>query len=778
MRKHKTTEREQMFKATRKHVLLLLIFTFAFIYRMLLMLWQTFPPGADIGLHNSVIYSITQSGNTNFLWDYYQMGGGLSLTFPGYHIFASGIIMVTGMPDYLVQSVIVALFSSLIVFCAFLITRTVWTESAAFIVAFLVAISRFDIEMLLWGGYPNVITLLLIPLTFYLYLQRDRFSLTPFLASTSILVGSIFLTHSLSAAVFVSITVGTVLCVMVSPKTFGTSRKHVLYWLLPIFGGAVLVSPFLASAVPAYFDANSTFTGVTDIQQALLSTRVLPLDIVLALFACLLPFFLLSKKYKGRFFSLPAFLLIMWLLVPLLLTQGYMFGLYVDYNRFLYFLILPVMILLAMMIDHGSGYFAQVIDTYHVLTSQMQKTKKTANKLVSRISTRIARKTIYSIFLLCFLLTCLFALPIFLTPWQGVTIQSFYQVMNNPGYQAIEWAKQNTPVGSVFVSDALYGWWLGGFAQRPTLSAVDPQYLTVARELAPAKAAKNLLDTDYMIDNGYIQVREDGGYTGRHNPMFLADLNWTYFPYSFFQFNNSEIMLLSRNGESVQSTDITQIPVTNMQLVGAQTDNPSIIVNKGNSEFNYSEILTVSKGVTFANMTIVIQSNAQNVSLDWINFILNSQGKFQQPNGNTIAMLDVGMKECGQLIFVENQPQVLSLNSENPCVTELSYNLQGQSTAEIQILVGIYQVSETDIENQASLNKTLTGNVQNAQTPTISLPMDTFDYQTAMQQYSVSYIANRDFELNPKFADDPAFSLVFINNEVAIFKVKSNLVGS
>ena len=110
--------------------------------------------------------------------------------------------------------------------------------------------------------------------------------------------------------------------------------------------------------------------------------------------------------------------------------------------------------------------------------------------------------------------------PLFITPWQGVTIQSFYQVMNNPGYQAIQWAKQNTPTNSVFVSDALYGWWLGGFAQRPTLSAVDPQYLTVARELAPAKVANNLLDTDYMIDNGYIQVREDGGYIGRHNPRF------------------------------------------------------------------------------------------------------------------------------------------------------------------------------------------------------------------------------------------------------------------
>jgi hypothetical protein len=768
-----------MFKATKKHVLLLLIFAFSFIYRILLMLWQTFPPGADIGLHNSVINSITQSGNTNFLWDFYQMGGGLSLTFPGYHIFASGIILMTGMPDYVAQPVIVALFSSLIVLCAYLITRSVWTESAAIIVAFLVAISRFDVEMLLWGGYPNVITLLLIPITFYLYLQRERFSLTPFLVSTSILVGSIFLTHSLSATVFVGITGATVFFALIAPKTFGTTRKNVLYWLLPLFGGAALVSPFLASAVPSYLSANSTFTGVTDIQRALLSTRILPLEIVSALFACLLPYFLLSKKYKGRFLSLPTFLLIMWLLVPLVLTQGYMFGLYVDYNRFLYFLILPVIILFAMMIDHTSGYFARVIDTYHVLTSQMQKTKKTANKLVSRISTRITRKTIYSIFLLGFLISCLFTLPIFLTPWQGVTIQSFYQVMNNPGYQAIEWAKQNTPVGSVFVSDALYGWWLGGFAQRPTLSAVDPQYLTVARELAPAKVATNLLDTDYVIDNGYIQVRADGGYIGRHNPMFLADLNWTYFPYSFFQFNDSEITLLSQNGESVQSTDVTQIPVTNMQLVGGQTDNPSIIVNKGNNDFNYSEILTVSKGVTFANMTIVIQSNAQNVSLDWINFILNSQGEFLQPSGNTVAMLDVGMKECGQLIFVENQPEISSFNSENPCVTELSYNLQGKTTAEIQILVGIYQVSETDIQNQASLNKTLTDNVQTAQKPTVALPMDTFDYQAAIQEYSISYIANRDFELNPKFADDPAFNLVFINNEVAIFKVKANatLVG-
>jgi hypothetical protein len=562
---------------------------------------------------------------------------------------------------------------------------------------------------------------------------------------------------------------------LIAPKMFGTTRKNVLYWLLPLFGGALLVSPFLVKAVPAYLSANSSFTASTAIDQAILATRVFPLDVVLALFACLLPYFLLSKKYKGRFFSLPSFLLIMWLFVPLVLTQGYMFGLYVDYNRFLYFLVLPVIVLFAVMIDHGSTYFAHLTDTYHTLTSQMKKTQRAANKWVMRVSAGLTRKRVYSIFALIFILVFLVTLPIFLTPWQGVTIQSFYQVMDNPGYQAIQWVKQNTAPGSVFVSDALYGWWLGGFAQRPTLSAVQPQFLTVNSELAPATVAANLLDTDYVIDNGYIQVREDGGYIGRHNPEFLADLNWTYFPFSFFQFNDSEITLLSQNAGSVQSTDITQIPVTNMQLVNAQSASPSIIVNKANSDFSYSEILTVSKGVTFANMTVVVQSNNQNVSLDWINFVLNSQGEFLQPINNTVAMLDAGMKEVGQLVFVENQPQISSFNSENPCVTQLSYDLQGKSAAEIQVLVGIYQVTENDVENQASLNKTLTYNAQNAEKSAAGLPMTTFDYKAAIQANSISYIANRDFESNPKFADDPAFSLVFINSEVAIFKVRVNI---
>ena len=283
------------------------------------------------------------------------------------------------------------------------------------------------------------------------------------------------------------------------------------------------------------------------------------------------------------------------------------------------------------------------------------------------------------------------------------------------------------------------------------------------------------VDTDYVIDNGYIQVREDGGYVARHNPIFLADLDWTDKPYGFFQFSNSKITLLSHDGKNSSSTDLVELPVIGMQLEAANRDSPSIIVNKANNAFSYTEDITVSKGKLFANMTVIIQSNNPNVSLDWLNFVVDSQGIFQQSFNNTVAMLDLPAKECGQLIFAQNQPIVSNFNAQNPCITQLSYDLHGSSKAEIQILVGMFAVSNNEIQNsgQSGLTERLVTNLQNLPTAP-DLPMITFDYKVALQDYKISYIANRNSELNPKYADDPQFTLAFANNEVAIFKVEAN----
>ena len=770
--------KEKMFKTPNKYLLLFLVLAFAFAYRLLFMLWAGYPPGADIGLHESVVNSIIGSGNTNFMWNNYQMGGGLSLTFPGYHIFVSYIILMTSIPDYLAHALVASFFSSFIVLCAFLIGRRVWGESTAFIVAFLVAISRFDVEMLVWGGFPNAITLLLIPVVFYLYLERERFSTVPFLVTTTLLSGAIFLTHSLSAVMFVSITFSTVIIATIFSKRLDISKKHILLWLVPIFLGAILVSPFLVDAVPAYLGANSeTFTGgVTDIRQALLSTRVLPLEWVIPLFASVIFFFLFSKKYKGKFFTVPALLLTLWILVPMLFTQAYLVGIYTDYNRFLYYVILPLILLIALGIDHGAGFFARITDTYLSLTKKASQIKERVSKK-SRVVSHLSRKRIYAVFAITFLFIAFFMVPIFLTPYRGVELQSFYQTMNDSGYEAIQWARQNTPAGSVFVSDAYYGWWFSGFAERPTLSAVDPQYLSLAREFEPAKVAKNLIDTDYVIDNGLIQVREDGGYIGRHNPEILAKLNWTYFPYSFLNFNSSKNRIQYRINDSPQFLYLDQLPVKEMRIEN-DTEHATIVVEKGNDFFNYTQLTTVYKGVRFVDLSITVESAVEGVSLDWVQFFVNSKGKVIQMQNETVGLLDLGVKAFAQFIFNDDQPELEIVNGDNPCILSLLYNLQGKSQGEIQLSVSAYSVTDDlrfyqDPATTADyFSKIITDNLNSSQEPISNLPIDVFDYRKALNDWNISYIACRDFDVLPKFTNDPSFSLVFINDEVAIFMVK------
>jgi hypothetical protein len=779
-----------MLKANRTYLLLLLIFIFSFGYRMLLLFWNNFPSGADIGLHNSVIYSVTGSGSTNFMYNAYQMGGGISLTFPGYHIFASSIILMTGLSEYVAQAIIVALFSSLIVLCAFLVTKSIWSTSAAFIVAFLVAISRFDIEMLLWGGYPNVVTLMLIPLTFYLFLQKDRFTLTSFLVSTSILVGTIFLTHSLSTAIFVGITFLTVLCILIAPQKLGTQRKTCLYWLLPVVIGAILVLPFLMQAIPTYLSDNSSAPGVPgaqDINSAILSTRILPLEFVLPLFAIIVAYILFSKTYKRRFISLSVLLLSLWLFVPLFLTQVYLFGFIIDYNRFLYFIILPVLIFIAVLIDHGSGFFAGMVNFYRSLPVNVKKTKQITDKKIKWLQAHLTNKTVYGVFILFFLVLSFVFIPIFMTPSQNVgeTIQSFYQVMNNPGWEAIQWAKQNTPTKSVFVSDALYGWWFSGFAQRPTLSAVDPQYLTSTRELDPAMNATNLLDTDYLLDNGLVQVRDDGGYLARHNPEILATLNWTYFPYSFFTFDSSDIQVFYTIDGNLMSVMLDQLAVKQMQMQKVTDENnttlqAAVIIVRGNDYLNYTQITTVYKGLPFVKITATIDAANPNVSLRLVLMSVESKGyQVSYPDNRTVCMIDEGVKAFGQLIFNVNQPAV-SVKTVSPRLIDLQYNLEGKSQAKLEISASAYSVTDdlqfytnpTVVSNYfASI---ITDNLKANQTPSDILFKQTFDYQAEIQNHSVSYIACRVPEMYPKFLKDPAFSLVFINAEVAIFKVNGH----
>ena len=149
-----------MVEKRSKNLVLIIIFAIAFIYRFSLVTMNTYPPGADIGLHESVIASITLE-QAKLLLELLPDGRRLVATNPGLPHFCS----VRDQHDLdcltiVAQGLVASFFSAFMVLCAFLIVKQIWNELAGFVVAVLITFSASDIIMLSWAGYPNIVALM------------------------------------------------------------------------------------------------------------------------------------------------------------------------------------------------------------------------------------------------------------------------------------------------------------------------------------------------------------------------------------------------------------------------------------------------------------------------------------------------------------------------------------------------------------------------------------------------------------------------------------------
>ncbi len=742
-----------------KELLLIGIGTVAFFYRFALMTMNVFPPGSDIGLHESVIKTIT-SAPTNFFWNNYHMGGGLSVTNPGYHIFAAFITTMTTLPDYVAQAMVASLFSALIVLSAFLITRHVWSETAAFVVAVLTIFSVGDIYMLSWGGYPNIIALMLIPIVFYLFLQPSKLSSKSVLAVASILVSALFLTHVFSALIFLVTTIFALLVCTFFWKKTGLSKKQVVYWLIPLALGALLVSPYLFNIIPVYFSSEGTITGaVSATNQAVLQTRLIPLEIIgLSLIGFFL-FFVVSKLKTGKFMSVPTILFASWMLVPALATQSYLFGLYLDYDRFLYFLAVPAIVCIGLIIT-------SLPNALYRATQILQRSGKLRIKLAAvQVSKRAATTILVVVLIVGVLFTPLFSLPT-----TGISQANYFQVMNPSEYKAIQWVKTNTPPGSVCVADAEFGWWLSGFAQRPTLSAVSPQYLILNHEVAPAAIATNLLTADYLVDNGLIQIKQEGSFANGNNHEILGIFNDSYLHPPVFSLNDTQISMLYRENGSPQQFSMTELNQTSTKIQSNQNQ-ASFEISRENQIFRITEEITISRGVSFAQVSFILQNKTDNVNFDWLHLPFQSRGLAIQYD-NSIGFADTMLHQMNQMIFPYSTLGNDVILQQNPDSYELIYSLYGNPSVKTSFFVGTSQFSSNlDATHVNALNSLIETNSRNYLHKISDQPLNSFDYQTAIQQWNISYIALRDFVKISRFTNDPMFMLVFKNDQMAIFKI-------
>jgi hypothetical protein len=726
-------------------LLLLAILTVSLTYRLALTTMNTYPPGADIGLHESVINSIL-APKTTLLYNYYHMGGGVSATNPGYHIFAAFIISFTGAPDYLVQAAVVSLFSTLIIAAAFLLVKQIWGQTAGLATAILVTFSASDILMLSWAGYPNIVALALIPILFYLFLQPAKLALRNYAIVASLIVGALFLTHVFSAIVFLAISLFALLVSVAFSKSTGFTKKDALNWLTPLFFGIILVSPYLLSVFPLYFGSQGAITGTVSVmKQAVVETRVVPTLILgLAIIPVIL-FFVFSKQHQGKFFTIPSVLFASAIIVPLAAAQSYLFGFFLDYERFQYFLALPVFACIGLVIVTSSNIIAKGLRKVKPNFSGHSKTALAATLVV----------------------LCLFT-PLFALPNVGVAQTNYFQVMNPTEYEAIKWIQANTPPNSVCVADANFGWWLSGFAQRPTLSAVDPQFLILKREFEPAQVASNLLRADYLVENGILRIEQAGPYASGSAHDIYAELSDSVYKPLVFSINDTQVSMLYRDGGTPKEMALGSFTDSNTQVAN-DSNSMSFIVSREKSNLRVTEEITLFRGLRFAEVTFVFQ-NVGSVQYDWLRVPFQARGELIQ-YANSVGIIDNTMHWVNQVVLPKNQLGKDVSLEENADSYELVFNLQGAANTKLSFYVGLCPYSSDSATPSTDYYKSLVENNTRTYLDTVSdAPINCFDYRAAIREWNISYVVVMDPVAASRFLKDPMFTVAFSNSQVTVFK--------
>jgi len=364
------------------------------------------------------------------------------------------------------------------------------------------------------------------------------------------------------------------------------------------------------------------------------------------------------------------------------------------------------------------------------------------------------------------LIVVYFVSPLSLTPTGAVTRTEFYTTVKTPEATAMNWIQQKTPVQSRLLTDHLYGWWLSGVAKRSTLSAVSPEFLLYPNEIEVAKSALILLDTDFYFDNGLIQVREDGGYFARHNPIFI--INSQLVPYSVLHFNDSEVTLFMQRGAISQTLDLAEVKLSETQFTKNDGNVAVLSIVRENELLRVNKTLIVRRGVRFAELSYEVESKDSRDALNWMRFIVHMRQGKQVFNNQSLSILDYNAWVKGQIIFKEDTPKTSIFTSENPSSAEFLYSLNNSRNVKIGFLIGLYDMKDVPYNQILDTLGDLPDNPLQVESEST---MTATSYLEIIREYSVTFVVCRDKEMYPKFLNNPKFRTVYNSVEVAVFQV-------
>ena len=518
----------------------------------------------------------------------------LGWTPPLFQILLAVLISFTGATSVtqliFLEKALAVLIDWLLFFSVYLIGSRFFGRKIGGIAAVLLLFCVPIFELNMWGGYTTVLGLAFMFLLFlYLPLATKSFG---HIIVAFFVAFSLVLSHQLTAFLTVLILPPIILYMLIKSR-----GRHLKALVAVILGGGIAFSlyylqamlPYLGMIVEHIFLMQKT--TVYQIPGTTLSAFMVNFGFVFvfSLAGIVIAFFKLRAKKE------PLFFLIMFLsfLVPFVLAESYLFGLYLPFQWFIYYLMPPMAILAAVSI----GFAADKVSDFYL------KHQKSWKKL------RLRAVAVSLVVLMCLLLVFRFG-TVYGKIMEGSV---YYSTSDIKAYDAGVWLSNNFPDNTTVVVTEVPGFWFRLFSGKTVIAETDP---IIERNLV----AVSVLELAYELEHPLTLIRAYDMTKGDISDENYVSINDVWYRVSYTAGDGDSISY------RVNGVDKTELKLSgfNRETVFEDESSPKkLIIRYFNDDVSITQTILVQNDMYPISVTWTvspISSEISNVALYVTNF--------------------------------------------------------------------------------------------------------------------------------------------------------------
>lgn len=700
----------------------------------------------------------------------------LGWTPPLFQLLLAALIFLTGANNLgqliFLEKTLAVIVDWVLFFSVYLIGAKFFSKRIGGIAAVLLLFCFPMFEINLWGGYTSVLGLAFMFLLFlYLPLAVKDFG---HVVIAFLVAFSLVLSHQLS--MFLTVLILPPIILFMLMKFRGRQLKALIAVVL---GGGIAfflyyfqaMLPYLGVLIEHVFFMQKT--TLYQIPATTLNAFMVNFGFIfiIAIGGIIIAFFNLRARKEPLLFLI----LFSSFLIPFVLAESHLLGLYLPFHWFVYYL-MPGMVVLAAV---SLGFAMDQLLAFYL------KQRKRWNKL------RLRAVTVSLVIIVCLLFLFRFG-----TVYSKIMEASVYYSTSDPkAYDAGVWLKTNFPDEATVVVTYIPGFWFRMFSGKTVIAATDP---IVERN----KISETVLDLSYELDHPLTMIRayESKGNISAENYVSINDV-WNRVSYSAA---DGDSIAYRQNGVE---KEVTLSTFTREIIFDDQSMPKKLTISYSNGDVTLTQTMLMQNDSYPISVTWTLSpigSEISNVALYMSTFfdlhfsfksaylpgILNWENPWSRPSnsqGNDWAVVNFSRSTLtdNYIGFYDDEEEVaFALKFE-----ELPDwgNVGALASMQIDAMRFQYNFDEISIDKTASFTYKILTFSKNSYPAmqqlsdleslldvksATSFTMNSRNYQDYVEENDIKFIVYDKNQLDTKIINCKLLELVYSNDRYVIFKIR------